>query len=75
MWLIQAENGVDRSWVGDCSETQAEALRVKLEGEWDSAAVKERIREQDVQQRADEIHGFAAEDRRSGGHWWKRREG
>jgi hypothetical protein len=72
MWLIQAENGVDRSWVGDCSETQAEALREKLEGEWGSPAVKERIRKEDQAARADQIHGTVTEGRRERGHWWRR---
>lgn len=41
-WLIEAEDGKRRTWLGDVTEAQAEAIRQKLAGlgEWNCHVTK-----------------------------------
>lgn len=66
MWLVEAENGRDRTYIGDeATQADIDALRPKLEALWESPVA--RVRQfpgRDQERIADEIHGTRSARRR-----------
>lgn len=57
-WLIEADDGIRRTWLGEATDAEAEQIRRKLEGtgEWNCQVTKRSFQPDDKADLAVDVH-------------------